>query len=319
MTQPRRQFVPPQSSLAVHCVQRCVRRAFLCGVDRYSGQSFEHRKAWVEQRLRHVSGCFAVGVHAYAVMSNHLHVVLQLVPDVANGWTEADVAERWIRLFPPREGGNAARLAKQVALQANPERLARCRDRLADLSWFMRCLAEPLARQANAEDACKGRFWEGRFKCQRLLDDRALIAAMAYVDLNPVRAGIADRLEFSSFTSVSERLQHVASEQAVLAKPTTTVSGVCLAACLSLGEYLRLVDWTGRQLAPGKRGVIRGAVPACLHSLGADRQRWADEVRGVGSRYWRAVGSAQALVELAASLGQPWMKGIGFARFLSKA
>jgi hypothetical protein len=319
MTQARRQLAPPQSPLVVHCVQRCVRRAFLCGVDHYSGQSFEHRKAWVEQRLQHVSACFAVGVHAYAVMSNHLHVVLQFVPEIATGWSDNEVAERWVRLFPPHEDADEARLAKQRALQANPERLARCRGRLADLSWFMRCLAEPLARQANAEDACKGRFWEGRFKCQRLLDDRALIAAMAYVDLNPVRAGMTDRLETSMHTSAFERLKQVTAGQSAMGQPTNTVSGLALVACLPLGDYLQLVDWTGRQLAPGKRGVIRGSGPACLRALGADTQRWATEVRGVGSRYWRAVGSADALADLAAALGQRWMRGIGFAKFLSKA
>jgi REP element-mobilizing transposase RayT len=319
MTQARRQLAPPQSALTVHCVQRCVRRAFLCGVDQYSGQSFEHRKAWVEQRLRHVSDCFAVGVHAYAVMSNHLHVVLQFVPDIAERWTDNEVAARWVRLFPPREDTDDARLAKQRNLQANPERLARCRGRLADLSWFMRCLAEPLARRANAEDACKGRFWEGRFKCQRLLDDRALIAAMAYVDLNPVRAGMTDRLDASAHTSVFERLQHIGDGQSSLTEPTTAVNGLPLVACLPLGQYLQLVDWTGRQLASGKRGIVRGPAPGCLDALGADKKRWAGEVRGVGSRYWRAVGSAQALVDLAASLGQVWVKGIGFARFLSKA
>ncbi len=319
MTQARRQLAPPQTPLTVHCVQRCVRRAFLCGVDHYSGQSFEHRKEWVEQRLQHISSCFAVGVHAYAVMSNHLHVVLQFVPELAQGWTDEEVAARWVCLFPPRDDDPSAPLAKQAALRGNPERLQRCRDRLADLSWFMRCLAEPLARRANAEDGCKGRFWEGRFKCQRLLDDRALIAAMAYVDLNPVRAGLVDRLDASRHTSVLKRLQRVSVDADSLTLPTTTVSGVPLVACLPLTDYLQLVDWTGRQLAPGKRGVIRGPAPACLRSLGANHQRWADEVRGVNSRYWRAVGSAQALTDLAVALGQRWMQGIGFARALSKA
>lgn len=319
MTQARRQLAPPQSPLVVHCVQRCVRRAFLCGVDHYSGQSFEHRKAWVEHRLRHVSACFAVGVHAYAVMSNHLHVVLQFVPEIATGWSDDEVAERWARLFPPREDADEPRLAKQRALLANPERLARCRGRLADLSWFMRCLAEPLARRANAEDACKGRFWEGRFKCQRLLDDRALIAAMAYVDLNPVRAGMADRLQTSTHASAFERLQQVAAGHSGLNQATTTVSGLALVACMPLGDYLQLVDWTGRQLAPGKRGVIRGSTPPCLRGIGADKQRWATEVRGVGSRYWRAVGSAEALMDLATVIGQRWLRGIGFAKSLTKA
>jgi len=77
---------------------------------------------------------------------------------------------------------------------------------LKDLSWYMRCLNEKVARMANAEDACTGRFWEGRFKSQALLDEAAVVSCMAYVDLNPIRAGICESLETSAFTSIQERL-----------------------------------------------------------------------------------------------------------------
>ena len=319
MTQARRHLLPPSTPLIVHCVQRCVRRAFLCGEDRYTGQSFEHRKDWVQQRLHHVASCFAAGIHAYAVMSNHLHVVLQLDPSVALQWSDQEVAERWVRLFPPRENDDAAQAAKQAVLLSSVERLTLCRSRLSNLSWFMRCLAEPLARRANAEDGCKGRFWEGRFKCQRLLDDRALLAAMVYVDLNPIRAGITDRIDACTHTSLHERLQSLAADSAKPSKPTATVGGIALVACLPLVTYLNLVDWTGRQLSPGKRGVIRGKAPPCLARMGANPIRWANEVKGVGSNYWRAVGNVQALMDLAVTLGQQWMKGIGFARLLNKS
>jgi len=126
-----------------------VRRAFLCGKDRYSGQSFEHRRQWIEDRLQQLAEVFAVSLWAYAVMSNHLHVVVQLLPDVATQWTDEEVADRWIRLFPKAEQEAALRVQ---ALLANPERLAVLRSRLCDLSWFMRCLSEPIDRRANAED-----------------------------------------------------------------------------------------------------------------------------------------------------------------------
>jgi hypothetical protein len=51
MTYPRLQTVGPHMPGFFHCISRCVRRAFLCGEDAYSGRSYEHRKAWVEERL----------------------------------------------------------------------------------------------------------------------------------------------------------------------------------------------------------------------------------------------------------------------------
>jgi hypothetical protein len=102
MTYPRLQTVDPQTPGFFHCVSRCVRRAFLCGQDVYSGRSYEHRKAWVEERLLALAECFAVGLYAYAVMSNHVHVVLHVDPQEAYAWSDEEVAERWVRLFPVR-------------------------------------------------------------------------------------------------------------------------------------------------------------------------------------------------------------------------
>jgi hypothetical protein len=159
MTQARSQLIPPGTGGMFHCVQCCVRRAFLCGVDEYTGRSFEHRKDWVEGRIQRLAECFAVAVHAYAVMSNHLHLVVEIDPAQISGWSDKDVAERWIRLFPPREDTDAARSHTCERLMSNPMRMALIRARLGSLSWFLRCLAEPIARRANREDGCTGRFW----------------------------------------------------------------------------------------------------------------------------------------------------------------
>ena len=317
MTQARSQLVLPGSPGLYHCVQRCVRRAFLCGVDAYSGRSFEHRKGWIEQRLGLLSECFAVSIHAYAVMSNHLHIVLQLAPDASAGWSDGEVAARWVRLFPPRQDSEEAADAKRRRLIDDPERLKVVRGRLCDLSWLMRCLAEPIARQANGEDHCKGRFWEGRFKAQRLCDERALLAAMAYVDLNPVRAGIADGLEDSAHTSVAARIASADKTAQVLDERLGPILGVLQTPlAITTVDYLQLLDWTGRQLAPGKRGRITGDAPACLRDLESKPERWATRVRAVGSEYWRAIGSAEQLIALALQIGQRWLKGVRLAERL---
>jgi hypothetical protein len=317
MTQARSQLVPPGSDGVYHCVQRCVRRAFLCGVDAYTGKSFEHRKRWVEERLRLLAECFAVSIHAYAAMSNHLHIVVQLVPDAAAAWSDAEVAARWVRLFPPRDDAADAVNVKCSQLMGNRERLHRIRSRLHDLSWLMRCLAEPIARRANREDGCKGRFWEGRFKAQRLCGERALLAAMAYVDLNPIRAGIAKRMDEAIHTSAAVRLAQARKVPDVVTKPLGPILGVLRPPlAFTTADYLQLLDWTGHQLAPGKRGRIIGHAPSCLHRIDIDSTRWATRVRGIGSGYWRAVGSAEALMALAKQIGQRWLKGLRLAERL---
>ena len=317
MMQARSQLVPPGSDGLCHCVQRCVRRAFLCGNDDYTGRSFEHRKAWVEERLELLAECFAISIHAYAVMSNHLHLVVQLAPDAVAGWADLEVDARWVRLFPPRFDDANSVEAKCRRLIDDPERLKLIRSRLSDLSWLMRCLAEPIARRANREDRCNGRFWEGRFKAQHLCDERALLTAMAYVDLNPVRAGIAQSPEDSAHTSATARIATAGKTPQTLDMPLSPILGVPRPSlAITTADYLQLLDWTGRQLAPGKRGRITGDAPACLRAVDTDAARWTTRVRGIGSGYWRAVGSAEQLIALAQRIGQRWLKGLRLAERL---
>ena len=151
MTVARGQLVDVGVTRYYHCVSRCVRRAFLCG------EGFEHRKQWIEDRLELLAGNFAISVCGFAVMDNHLHVLVRLDPGVADGWSDEEVVRRWMNVYPPRtlEQDDAAAMRLWVADQLkDPKRVAQYRQRLQDLGWFMKSLKEPLARMAYKEDAC---------------------------------------------------------------------------------------------------------------------------------------------------------------------
>ena len=297
-----------------HCVSRCVRRAFLCGEDPLTGRSFEHRKQWIEERILELAETFSVAVHAYAVMSNHVHVVIEVDPKVAMTWPAEEVARRWLRLFPGGQRGSGASLAARIeTLAAQRERITTLRERLGDLSWFMRCLNEPVARRANREDGCSGRFWEGRFKSQTLLDDPAVLACMVYVDLNPVRAGAAPTPATSLHTSLRRRCD-TGALVGPLAPVAASIPGEILP--LTTANYLELVDWTGRTLHPAKGRAIPGHAPATLRRMAMRPAQWLCQVPATESGYWRAIGRTESIAHQAQQLGQRWLRGIGFARRL---
>ena len=153
-----------------------------------------------------------------AVMSNHYRVVLHVRTDIANDWSEHDVVQRWHKLFngtlfsQQLLNGEPLSAAQWRVLRAD---IKKWRARLCDISWFMRIVNESIARQANKEDKCTGRFWEGRFKSQALLDDKALLSCMAYVDLNPIRARMASTPERSEYTSIRKRLYQTAEHSSL--------------------------------------------------------------------------------------------------------
>ena len=192
------------------CISRCVRRAFLCGMDKYSGNNFDHRKQWILDRVKHLSAAFAIDVCAYAIMSNHFHLVLHIDDERSQKWTVEEVIARWTQVYKGPDLVCRYITGEELSkgeLDGLYKLVEVWRARLSDLSWFMRCLNELIARLANAEENCTGRFWEGRFRSQALLDEAAVVSCMAYVDLNPVRAGLCETLEDSEFTSIQHRLQ----------------------------------------------------------------------------------------------------------------
>ena len=358
MTRPRSTLVSLSDTPWYHVVSRCVRRAYLCGEDYFTGKNFDHRRGWIETRIRELASVFAIDVAAYAVMSNHYHVVVRIDADRSTAWDDDEVLKRWTQLFTgpvlvQRYLSDARETMHDSELQRVGEFAAVYRERLHDLSWFMRVLNESIARMANAEDDCTGRFWEGRFKSQALLDEQALLAAMAYVDLNPIRAGIADTPEQSEHTSIKQRIDDLrvgttgGTEMALvhaistlLADQPEAAAGVdqlrseaelqglapapllpfeptnTLAAVVpfAFDDYLELVDTVGRAIHPAKRGFIPPTTPAILSRLEIDAEGFVAYADRFLKEFGCAVGTPTKMVELAAHRQNRYLRGIATAR-----
>jgi len=321
MTQSRQSQVSLADTPYYHCISRCVRRAYLCGEDKYTEKSFEHRRQWVVERMHYLASLFSIDICAYAIMSNHYHLVLHVNETFNENLNYEEVCERWCQLYSKPvliERWQTKQSISEAERKAALAIIDNWKSRLADISWFMRCLNEFIARKANKEDECSGRFWEGRFKSQALLDEDALLTCMAYVDLNPVRANMADSVETSEYTSAYERLHGLAQqkekplEYAFTKKPLFGFVGdeneqSTQGIPFSLLDYIELVDWSGRVIREDKRSAISGQRPRLLFTLGLDDDTWLSLASSFGKDYHGAVGSLEALAAYASNTGKRWI------------
>jgi len=193
----------------VHVINRVVRRCFLLGDDPFSGKNYDHRKLWLDEQLIHQAKYFGIDLLCQAILSNHMHLVLRSRPDAVKEWDDNEVARRWLMLCPERRDEKRRPLEPTEfeinSIVNNKEKLAIVRSRLSDISWWMRLLSQNIAQRANKEDGEVGKFWQARYRAVRLLDETAILACAAYVDLNPIRAAIAETIEGSDFTSAQKR------------------------------------------------------------------------------------------------------------------
>lgn len=280
MTTARKQLVSVDATSYYHCVSRCVRRSYLCGKDTLTGVCYEHRRKWIEQKIYALTQVYSIDVCAYAIMSNHYHLVVNINKKRATDLNLHNVVERWglshkLPVLVQRW------LNKQLTNQAEEnncvELIESWRERLWSLSWFMKELNFDIACKANREDDCTGHFWESRFKSQALLDEKALAAAMTYVDLNPVRAGIADTPEASEYTSTKARLDALSKNlpaapclHPFIGNPTNEVlDGIPF----RLIDYIELVDWTARHCREGK-AQMNERIPSMLERLDLSQANW---------------------------------------------
>ena len=310
MATARKRLISIEATSYYHCVSRCVRQSYLCGDDKRTGTSYEHRREWVERKLLSLTHTYCIDVCAYAIMSNHYHLVLHINHEKATSLSMSDVVERWStehKIPAHIKRWQSQSTIDQAEYDHCVETIEQWRERLWSLSWFMKELNYDIACKANSEDGCKGHFWESRFKSQALLDDNALIAAMAYVDLNPVRAGIATTPESSNFTSIKKRINEL-------------MENVSLNLCLypfvgnesikkkhglpfKLIEYLELVDWTARQYRKDKHSLPSN-YPTILARLKLHDRDWMNACKHLLRPHTSAVGNDALAPKAKLALGK---------------
>lgn len=283
-----------------HCINRCVRRSYLCGVDNLSGRSFDHRKRWMKKQLSKLAKIFAIDIGVYAIMDNHFHVMLTNRPDLAARWNDDEVIERWWRLYPRRLLEEIPQQIRKMWL-LDKKFIEKIRRRLSSISWFMKCLSEPIARRANKEDQVTGRFWQGRFSSKKVLDQEAAIETSIYIDLNPIKSGKADTVETSRDASIADRVEKVAKNlplEFILPIREIIWQFVSETPYLLLEEedYIEVVRCRAREIVEKRRKAV--ALNVFVYKCPT------------------AIGTVVSMKREAKKRGRKWLKGIGLARKL---
>jgi hypothetical protein len=349
-----------------HCWNRCVRRAFLCGLDPLTRKNFNHRRAWIRKQEQQLARLFAIEIAFHSEMSNHIHLILRTRPDVVATWSDEEVVKRWLKIAQLKRGRRdepseptEAKIRYELGRKG---RVAQLRGRLSNVSWFMGALCENIARRCNSEDQVSGKFWESRYSCRNLAEESAILVCGIYVDLNPIRAGEARVPEQARHTSAYDRIEgrkwrrFAGGDDAATGEKTgttatagemppdgwlcelTLLSGLeadvrmGTASCtpwrasdkgilpVSLDDYLKLLDWTGRRIRSDKRGAIPNDLAPILDRLRINSSAWLDSVEHFEKRFGRSVASAARLADRAADAGLRWFRGVRAAAqtFLSE-
>ncbi len=333
----RAEVFDPSEVAIVHVMARTVRRCFLLGFDPVTSRNYDHRKDWIENKLRHLAAFMGIDLLTYALMSNHFHLILRSRPDAVANWSDEEVARRWLLLCPLRRrcrtssrevNSNEQHIATEPtqadidSIRNNPKKLSQIRTRLSDISWWMRLLCQHIAQRANSEEGGGlGKFWQSRFKAVRILDEASLLACSSYVDLNPIRAAMAEKLEDTQYNSAKCRINALAistnnsqqyspdgflapiyideSKDPIGVHPSTNLERCSDKGFLPMSspDYLQLLDWTARQLRKDQPGYTPEDLPPILERLGLETCEYIDQVRFFGSMFSAAAGKPQSLAE----------------------
>jgi len=324
----RAEVFDPSEVAVLHLCARVVRRCFLFGIDPVTGINHDHRKRWIEDQLKLLASNFGIDLLTFAILSNHFHLIVRSRPDVVETWDDSEVARRWLMLCPKRKKKDRSPEEPNEfelnSIRNEPDKLATIRKRLSDVSWWMRLLCQNIGTRANLEDKQVGKFFQGRYRAVRILDEESLLACAAYVDLNPIRAAMAETLETSEFTSVQRRIQ--ALQQSETATPndgamvdsflsplTINEKNDSIGACanqtrvrcsdkgflsLSTMDYLELLDASSRMVRPDKTGFTPSDIAPVFERLKLDPEYWRMQIQDFGRLFSNMAGKPKDVYEM---------------------
>ena len=324
----RAEVFDPKEIAILHICARVVRKCFLFGVDPFTGKNHDHRKIWIEDQLKLLAANFGIDLLAFAILSNHFHLILRSRPDVIAALDDTEVARRWLMLCPIRKKKDRSPEEPNEfelnSIRNDPARLTTIRTRLSDVSWWLRLLCQNIGTRANQEDKQTGKFFQGRYRAVRIMDEESLLACAAYVDLNPIRAAMAETIETSEHTSVQRRIQ--ALQQSEPSKPirsprvdsflsplTIDEKHDSLEACVNqtgvrcsdkgflsmpIADYLELLDASGRMIRADKSGYTPADIAPIFERLKLDREYWQLQIKEFGRLFANVAGKPKNVYEM---------------------
>ena len=323
----RAEVFNPNEVAILHVIGRVVRRCFLLGNDPVTGKNYDHRKIWIEDQLKHLAANFGIDLLSFAILSNHFHLILRSRPEVVATWDDSEVARRWLMLCPVRRNDDHSPEEPNEfelnSIRNDPDKLDSIRSRLSDVAWWMRLLCQNIGTRANREDLEVGKFFQGRYRAVRILDEETLLACAAYVDLNLIRAAMAETIEGSDFTSVQRRIQTVQQTIATESSAGTIDSflvpltidekkdpiGPCpnqtRQRCsdkgflsMSLGDYLELLDASARLVRADKSGSTPVDIAPIFERLKLDVGYWKLQIQEFGRLFSHMAGKPKDVYEM---------------------
>ena len=318
MTRARSELIRSDKPGTYHLITRCVRRELLLETG--------ERRVWLSRGLAAWLPHMGIELLAYALMGNHVHLVVRLRPDIVADWDSRTVTRHALAVLPVRSGPGMEPLQVTNALvdsyADNSEWILEQRVRLSSPSWLLRLVKQEISRRANAEDGCTGHFWEKRFTSVALLDAAAVLACMVYVDLNPRRAGLVRDPALATFASIRHRNARAHGNGRMDGDSPDADLGRCLVAMsrcsphdsgnaaptawkVTEQSYLALVRETAQLMGRGGRAAVASTLEE-VRSHGITASAWTEAMGRAGAMSGSVVGGPEARRTWCEASGQRW-------------